>query len=159
MRVGITGHQDLGNAETTKWVQQELENTISRLKIKYGYSCLALGADQFFAGILLKRHIPLIAIIPSQNYEQTFDENFRSQYKHFLERAFEVIQLNYEQPSELAFFDASKLIVDDCDLMIAIWNGLPAKGLGGTADVVRYATETHKKVVHINPVSKSIKHL
>jgi len=159
MRVGITGHQDLGNEETTQWLRKELEDTISQLQIKYGYSCLALGADQLFASILLKWKIPLIAVIPSKNYEQTFDEKFRSQYKRFLEHAFERIELNYEEPSEIAFFDASKLIVNDCDLMIAIWNGLPAKGLGGTADVVKYATEVHRKVIHINPISKTIKRL
>jgi hypothetical protein len=158
MRVGITGHQDLGNVGTITWLKNELEDTISQLKIEYGYSCLAIGADQLFAGILLKHNIPLIAVIPSENYEQTFDDELRDQYKRFLNCASEHIQLSHKQPSQIAFFDASKLLVNNCNVMIAIWNGLPAKGLGGTADVVRYATETHKKVIHLNPVTKTIKH-
>ena len=159
MTVGITGHQDFRDAETTSWLEQQLEDTISSLKITFGYSCLALGADQLFARVLLKGNVPLIAVIPSKNYEQTFDEKFRNQYKSFLDRAFEVIQLSYDQPSEIAFFEASKLMVNHCDVMIAIWNGSPSKGLGGTADVVRYSTETHKKVIHINPITKTLKHL
>jgi len=34
---------------------------------------------------------------------------------------------------------ASRLIVDAADELYAVWDGLPARGYGGTADVVAYA--------------------
>lgn len=158
MKVGITGHQDLGSLETITWLRYQVEKEISNIKIDVGYSCLALGADQLFADILLKRNIPFIAVIPCRNYEQTFEEGFLDKYKFFFTQAFDRIHLDYEQPSELAFLNASKYMINNCEIMIAIWNGLPAKGLGGTADVVAYATKKHKKVIHINPISKTFKH-
>jgi hypothetical protein len=159
MRIGITGHQDLGSAEIKHWLQQQLEDIITQLNISYGYSCLALGADQLFASTLLKHDIPLIAVIPCKNYEQTFDEKSRNKYWSFIESSVERLELDYEEPSEMAFFDASKLVVNNCELMIAIWNGLPSKGFGGTADVVRYTIGIHKKLIHINPISNTLKHL
>ena len=37
--------------------------------------------------------------------------------------------------------DASVEMLKDADLLIAVWDGLPARGLGGTADVVAYARD------------------
>jgi len=36
---------------------------------------------------------------------------------------------------------ASKLMVDEADELYAVWDGKPARGYGGTADVVAYARE------------------
>ncbi len=49
-----------------------------------------------------------------------------------------------------------RTVVDAVDLLIAIWNGKPARGLGGTADVVSYALNLSKRVLHINPDSRSV---
>jgi hypothetical protein len=37
------------------------------------------------------------------------------------------------------------------DLLVAVWDGLPARGLGGTADVVQVALAEQRRVVHVNP--------
>jgi hypothetical protein len=36
---------------------------------------------------------------------------------------------------------ASKLMIDAADELYAVWDGKPARGYGGTADVVAYARE------------------
>ena len=46
---------------------------------------------------------------------------------------------------------AGKSIVDSCEMLIAIWDGKPARGLGGTGDVVRYARKTGKAVSIVWP--------
>jgi len=157
MRIAISGHQNLGDKETIRWVFDELEFNIKKINVEEGYSCLAVGADQLFAEIILKNNIPLIAIIPSRNYEITFDNNHIKAYEYLLKKANKVVQLEHSQPTESAFFEASKFMLNNCELLIAIWNGLPSKGLGGTADVVNYAIETKKNIIHINPLTKSIK--
>jgi hypothetical protein len=40
-------------------------------------------------------------------------------------------------------------VVDHCDLLIAIWDGQPARGRGGTADIVQYALDRHRRVLRV----------
>ena len=41
-----------------------------------------------------------------------------------------------------AYEDVGRFVVDHCDVLIAIWDGEPARGKGGTADTVLYARRT-----------------
>ena len=41
-------------------------------------------------------------------------------------------------------------VVDNCDILIAIWNGDKAKGVGGTAEIVEYALGVGRPVVWIH---------
>lgn len=158
MRIGITGHQNLTTAERD-WLKVEVAMEIKKMKIEEAYSCLAIGADQLFASIIFENKIPFVAIIPCKNYEQTFDQKHIKLYNSFVKQATNVIQLDFKIPSEEAFYEAGKTVVNKSDVVIAIWNNLPAKGLGGTADIVEYAKMKNKKIIHFNPISKTIKHL
>ena len=42
-------------------------------------------------------------------------------------------------------------MVDRCDVLIAVWDGEPARGPGGTAEIVAYALERGRPIVHIRP--------
>ena len=46
---------------------------------------------------------------------------------------------------------AGKAIAERSDLVLAVWDGRPAGGLGGTADVVKYARERGTTVAVIWP--------
>ena len=46
---------------------------------------------------------------------------------------------------------ASRLMVDAADELFAVWDGQPARGHGGTGDVVAYARERGKPVHVIWP--------
>jgi hypothetical protein len=46
---------------------------------------------------------------------------------------------------------ASMLMIDTADELIAVWDGQPARGYGGTADVVAYARRRGKPVHVIWP--------
>jgi hypothetical protein len=154
MRIGITGHQ---NFENEAWVSCNLDQQLDKLEPTHGYSSLAIGADQLFARHLARRAIPYTVIVPSERYEETFtsDESKRV-YQELLGEASNVIMLSNSKPSEHAFYDAGLRVVDSSEVVLAIWNGRPAKGLGGTADIVHYAKENHKTVIHINPDTKDV---
>ncbi len=64
------------------------------------------------------------------------------------------IALDFEEPGEEAYMAAGQEIVRLAELMIAVWNGAPAAGLGGTGDVVRHARQSGRKVWHLNPVTR-----
>ena len=55
--------------------------------------------------------------------------------------------------SQEAFVEAGKWIVANCDLLVAVWDGLPA---GGPADVVAFAAASNRLCIQINPVTRSI---
>lgn len=160
MKAAITGHQNLGDAETAAWVRDALQRVVVEREVQHGFTALAIGADQLFAEILRERGITYTAILPCQEIAKTFQtqthlENFR----RLLKSASAVITLDFIEPTEAAFFEAGKRVVDLADLVIAVWNGLPAKGLGGTADVVQYSLDRKKRVVYINPVDRQLREI
>src|SRR5206468_2655686 len=52
--------------------------------------------------------------------------------------------------SEDAYLAAGHWIVDQSDLVILVWNGYPAAGKGGTADVASYARLVRRPFIHIH---------
>lgn len=156
-KVGITGHQNIGSAEITSWVHDKVHDVLVEHKVTYGFTSLAIGADQMFTDILLMMSVPYMVVIPSKNYESTFkSKSERERYRRLLSLAEEQLVLDYDKPSEKAFFDAGKYVVRYSDLIIAVWNGEKAKGLGGTADVVEYARTQGKSVIHINNIQRVV---
>lgn len=157
MKIGLTGHQNIGSKSDVDWVRVQLAKQFDLYSITEGFSCLAVGSDQLYAEILNEKKISLTAIIPSEEYEKTFKEksDFRK-YERLLSKAQKIVKLNYSSPTEEAFYAAGKEVVNRSDMMLAIWNGKKAKGLGGTADIVEYTKQQNKKVIHINPVDRTI---
>jgi len=105
-----------------------------------GVSSLAEGADQLFAGHVLAAGGVLEAIVPCQDYDRSLaTDSGRVRYEQLRNAAETVITLPFPKPSEEAFLAAGQAMVDRCDHLFAVWDGRPARGLGGTADVVSYA--------------------
>lgn len=155
VKIGITGHQDI-NRNLLEWINKNICDELNKINVDCGYSSLAVGADQIFANILLQNKIPLNAIIPSQNYSETFGKENLDDYLNILKKADNIIQLNFNRPSEEAFYAAGKKIADFSDILFAIWDGLPAEGLGGTGDVFKYMKLLDKKIIHFNIKTKEI---
>lgn len=142
MIVGVTGHQEMP-AAARAYVVTRLHELLRELpRPVTGLSSLAAGADQLFAEAVLEAGGVLHVIRPARRYELAFDDaEARERYRALLVRAAAVDTLSFEDPSEVAFFEAGKRIAERVDLLVAVWDGEPARGLGGTADVVRYAEE------------------
>ena len=157
MKAGITGHQNLGADPIITWVRNTLADLIHDHKISQGFTCLAKGADQLFAQILTEKEIPFTAVIPCSDYDKAFeDQSAKSAYLGLVQKAGEIIRLNFARPSEEAFFAAGKKVVQCSDLVFAVWNGEPAAGLGGTGDIVKFSKQAGKPVVHLNPVTLKV---
>jgi len=150
--IGITGHQNFEGISDTSWLKHELSTRIGQLKdIRLGYSSLAIGADVLFAETLLLMEISFTAVIPCKNYDATFSEFYRNHYHYLLSKSKEKIFMDFSHPDEEAFFAAGKFIAEHSDILFVLWDGRPAKGVGGTGDVFEYALKQKTKVVHINP--------
>ena len=55
-----------------------------------------------------------------------------------------------EGPREDAYLDCGLETVNGSDLLIAVWDGEPARGKGGTADVVEYARSIGRPIIVID---------
>ena len=157
MKVGMTGHQHLGEVTTITWLLHAIETCIKQYQIEQGITSLAIGADQLYATALKRNHIPYLAVIPGTDYATTFQNGRDLQkYQECLHCAAEVLHLPFETCGEPAYYAAGKQVVDLSDLLLAIWNGLPARGLGGTGDIVAYARSIKKQIIHINPLTQEV---
>jgi hypothetical protein len=151
MRIGLSGHQDLPE-EAKAFVSREIANVVSNEADLVGVSSLAAGADQLFASLILEYGGQLHIVIPSDGYENTFsDQHDRDQFRSLLKRATTVEKLPYVEPSEDAFLAAGRTVVENSDLLLAVWDGQPAKGKGGTADIVQHARTRGRTVKVIWP--------
>lgn len=158
MRIGVTGHQYRPGIDWP-WITAEINNILVQEPAPLvGLSSLAIGTDQLFARLLLSQGAKLISIIPLDNYDRYFSTAADLAVFHELLTNSEVIRLARSASDEDAFFKAGRKIVDSCDLLIAVWDGKPAEGLGGTADVVNYAHQIGRPVVHIDPFLKTVNH-
>ena len=129
MIVGVTGHQAMPPAARA-YVVTRLRQLLGELpRPVTGLSSLAAGADQLFAEAVLESGATLHAVLPARRYESTFnDAEDRRRYQTLLTRAAAVDILPFDYPSENAFFEAGKRIADRADLLIAVWDGEPARG-------------------------------
>jgi hypothetical protein len=93
----------------------------------------------------------LHAVIPCRQYESTFEGADLDRYHDLLQSADVVETLDHPGPTEEAFFDAGRQVADLCEVLIAVWDGRPARGMGGTADVVAYARASGVETVIVWP--------
>jgi hypothetical protein len=129
-------------------------------------SPLAEGADRVVArAVLAFPDARLDAVLPLvlEDYLEDFTtEESRKEFEDLLGRCSNPICLRTRRirdessdppvRQELrndAYMRAGRYVVDHCDMLIAVWNGEPANGNGGTAQVVRYALELSRPVIRV----------
>jgi len=152
MRIGITGHQRLKDAAGWAQVRARINEALDLAdRPLIGLSSLAIGADQMFAEAVLQLGGNLELIIPFKGYELKFDDgSARLAYQRLLDQATKVETLEKAGSDEEAYLAAGRRIVDRCERLIAVWDGQPAAGLGGTADIVDYCKSLRKPIVLIS---------
>jgi hypothetical protein len=140
-RVAITGHRGLP-APTTDLVDKAIRAALAgHAPDVTGISCLADGADQIFARAVTDLGGTLDVIIPAAEYRAGLPEESHPEYDRLLARASAVRRLPFTESTSESHMAASKLMIDEADELYAVWDGQPARGYGGTADVVAYARE------------------
>ncbi|HWI65903.1 MAG TPA: hypothetical protein VNT75_29085, partial [Symbiobacteriaceae bacterium] len=169
LRVGITGHINLDPAR-----MEELENGVARavgyLSQLYPdraltvFSPMAVGADRLVARELLKQPgARLIAVlpVPAEDYINDFgttDDHaadysgaeLRQEFRHWLtNRACEVIEMGPTPTRDEAYRQAGYEVAGHCHVLMAVWDGQGAQGVGGTAEIVARAAQRGVPVIHV----------
>ena len=157
MRVGITGHQSLEDPQAWDWVRANMRELLAITdRPLNGITCLAIGADSVFAEVVLEHNGSIEAVLPFPECDLKLQAHEREAHHRLLDRASRVTVLEKKSSDEESYLEAGKRVVDDAELIFAVWDGKPARGLGGTADIVRYALGKGKEIIHLNPIEHSV---
>jgi hypothetical protein len=137
----VSGHRDLPGG-TVYLVDKAIRAALSERAAKVtGLSCLADGADQIFARAVLDLGGDIEAVVPAEKYRDELPGPAHAEYDRLLASAVTVHGLPFTESTAEAHMAASGLMIDKADELYAVWDGKPARGHGGTADVVAYARE------------------
>ena len=163
LRVGVTGHRVL-EERTGRWVARQLDDLFSFLAglppsavPRRALSSLAIGADQMLAEAAHHHGIPIEIVIPFASFLEDFAEGSeRDSYQRLLSSAASTTYLPREEHSKDAYLAGGLWVVDHCDVLVAIWNGKKAAGVGGTGDVVDYSRDAGKPCIHMHTTTLRI---
>ncbi len=177
LSVGITGHRiEALPTEAVQTIVERIGATLAHLKAGaldlhkrerslfsddpprlLFVSPLADGSDQIATEIALDLGFEVQAILPfdRETYRATLHNSGLKRFDELACRASCVLELPGEIDSEhLAFVMAGRGTVAHCDVLLAVWDGRPPRGRGGTGDVISIAINRGTAVAHIpvNPV-------
>ncbi|MFG1705577.1 hypothetical protein ACFLIM_20510 [Nonomuraea sp. M3C6] len=151
LRIAVSGHRGLPR-QTALLIDQAIREALAEYSPEIsGLSCLADGADQIFAQAVLDLGGELEAVIPAKEYRDGLPSEFHAGYDELLSRAVRIHRLDFVESTSESHMAASRRMLDDADVLFAIWDGQPARGYGGTADVVAEARQREVPVRVIWP--------
>ena len=167
LRIGVSGHRvppklpEESEAPLRALVDRTLAaiagtarkaNTASTLII---VSSLAEGSDRIVAAAGLAAGFALQAVLPFEKaeYERDFETSMsRSEFEELLGRACDVFELDGAADERPRAYEAAGLfMLANIDVLVAIWDGGVAAGIGGTAQMVERAIADGIAVVWIEP--------
>ncbi|GLZ08987.1 hypothetical protein Acsp03_64530 [Actinomadura sp. NBRC 104412] len=147
-RIAISGHRGMPS-ETEQLVDQAIRKLLATTTGDItGLSCLADGADQIFARAVLDHGGTIEAIVPARQYRDGLPEAAHAEYDRLFSAASGVHTMDFTESDSEAHMAASAYMIDHADELWAVWDGQPARGYGGTADVVAHAHE-HRVPIRI----------
>lgn len=168
IRVGVTGHRQITD---TPELNASIADALLRIAalapsapevpaIIVAVSSLAEGADRLVAKQVLadgrNRLEVALPMIPDDYVEDFRSEVSRREFHELLRSACDVWQAPPEDEREAAYETAGHHVADRCDVLIALWDGKPSRGRGGTAETVAYARKRGRPVVWVRPWSPPV---
>ena len=123
-------------------------------------SALAEGADRIAAESALDQGQSLEVILPfeAEEYERDFSEpEVIEEFRDLLGKASSVVVLDGHISGRPHAYEAAGLtMLDNIDLLIAVWDGEPGRGRGGTHEVIMDAAKRTMPVIIISPDGREL---
>src|SRR5919202_4996272 len=153
LRVGVNGHRRLPDDPL---LVEQVDRALERVRqlvpsspdtpIRFAVvSPLAEGADRLVARMVLADPETLLEValpLPLYDYQTDFTtEESKREFQNLLARAVRVVELPECETRAEAYEQAGQYVVERCDVLIALWDGQPSRGRGGTAEIVQWARE------------------
>lgn len=153
MIVAFTGHRPnkLGGYRIPnpiyRWVTFRLRDELEWLKPSHAISGMALGVDQWAAEICIRMKIPFTAALPFAGQQLAWPPSSQNHFFNLLQQADRTIYVSPPGYEPAKMQRRNEWMVDNCDVLIAVWDGTP----GGTGNCVAYAASKGKEIIRIQP--------
>ncbi len=154
LAIGFTGHRSLKDEYK---LRQRIRDFLHQQRgafegIVYGVSSAAAGGDQLFAESCLELEIPLRVLLPrpAEQFREDFDEASWQRTERILKDAASVEVIGANQSRKEQFYDCGIQTVAESQLLVALWDGQPSRGAGGTQEIVSYAEKIGHPVAWIH---------
>ena len=158
--IGFTGHRTLDDeAQCRKSILEFLEQQKkSALGLVYGISSVAAGGDLLFAESCIQLALPLRVLLPLpvDEFRKDFDDTSWARAEQVLHKAASVEVAGGNQPRDACYYECGIETVLQSRLLLALWNGGPSQGLGGTQDVVSFARGLGRPVVWLHTETRDV---
>lgn len=139
MKIGITGHRPqrlIGQCEKVRnWINESFKRAAAQEEKIELITGMAVGVDQIEALTALEQGIGVYCYFPYRHELHPVEE-------YIAGHAAEVRYISEEYWKE-CYTKRDRRIVDDCDVLMVVWDG---KFGGGTWETYRYALEVDKPV-------------
>lgn len=162
IRIGITGHREAQFAGIDPdQLQARLDDVLATLAGALGdgarieiITLLAKGADSMAAASAQARGWTVEAVLPfaARDYALDFAPGVdRDRFMADLVSARHVFALDGDRGNApVAYERAGRVMLAQSDLLVALWDGSPANGPGGTGQIVAEAVALGIPVVHLD---------
>ena len=166
LSIGVTGHRldrlgDVSPEQVTAAVGQVVATLASALAGRRAprlVDCLADGADCIVADAALAHGWSLDVVLPFARADYAADfvaGTPLAGYERLLDAAHAVFELPGERDdatgSGAAYERAGRIVLLQSDILIAVWDGLHARGRGGAGQIVSEAVVHGIPVIHVDP--------
>jgi len=160
--IGVTGHRKLENQPAlVKAVRSAIQSINQMVPPMRGtpvcicvLSPLAEGADRLVVKEVLKvpeSTLEVVLPLEKDDYMQDFETSqSREEFEKLFSQANSVRGLPAKAERTEIYEQVGRYVVDQCDVLIALWNGKKAAGQGGTEEIVQYARETGCPLIWIH---------
>jgi hypothetical protein len=117
------------------------------------FCALAEGSDQLVAKIALSSKMIKLIVplpLPEEKYLQGFaSDHGRTSYHEIIGNAEKVIILTSPKDDETAYEHLGNYMLENCDVLIALWNGENSLKKGGTGELATKALQLGKVIYWI----------
>jgi hypothetical protein len=152
--VGFSGHRRLPDEAGSRAVLREFlrDYKASTPAIVYGVCSTAAGADLLFAESCLELDIPLRILLPmpAEEFRKDFDDATWARAERVLARAISVEVTGEGAERTELYYECGIRTVQQSRLLLALWDGQEARGLGGTAEIIKFAEDIGRPVVYFD---------
>jgi hypothetical protein len=159
--VGFSGHRKLVDAAG---VERALRAVLTGLREEPGVewlalSSIAIGSDMLFARAALGVGMGWEAVLPLPpvEFKRDFSEPEWHEVEKLLAYAEHVGVVSDRPHRDDSYLDCGVETVNHCDLLVAVWDGEPARGRGGTAEIIAYARDMGRPVIIIDAVTLAVR--
>ena len=159
--VGVVGHRRTkAGPALDRLAREVLAGLVRRLTVENEpaptlvvVSNLAEGVDQWLSRILLEQPNAALDVVlpcdPAAVPVHFTDDAARAEFRDLLGRARHVEIAGHGPCGDIAYAEASRRVVDQSDILIAVWDGQAERGPGGTGAAVAHARRRGCPVIWI----------